>query len=258
MIFQPIAIITDLLAYVSRSPCTKRKHVLPRSFYSLTFRRSGKVQIEHDGKLYVSETGSVTFMPKGVAYRTQVLSPSETLTLHFSVSGEYHGLRPWSIRVKDSEKIHTLFAEIVGKYRAAETMTYGCIALLCRILEELDTELMPPVRCVLSPRIRRAKELMDQNFNEDLSVFAMAAASGVSEVYFRSEFRKCLGVSPAAYLKNVRIEHAKALLRSGDLSVSEVAVRCGFNSISWFSCEFRRMTGLSPSFYMKSMAEKNE
>ena len=254
MLFQPIATITELWAYVSCASCTKRKSVSPRGFYSLTFRRAGKVQIEHEGNLYVSESNSVTFMPKGVAYRTQVLAPSETLTIHFSVSGDYPGLTPWSIRVKDSEKFHTLFVELVEKYRSAETMTYGCIALACRILEELDAELSPAASRSLPPRVRRAKAQMDENFSEDLSVSAMAAAAGVSEAYFRGEFRKYLGVSPAVYLKNVRIEHAKALLRSGCLSITDVAVRCGFNSVSWFSCEFRRITGISPSVYMKNMA----
>ena len=78
---------------------------------------------------------------------------------------------------------------------------------------------------------------------------AMAAQTGWSEVYFRRAFRAAFGTSPLAYIRRVRLENAKALLRTGYYSVTETATRCGFDSVSYFSYTFRRETGVTPSAY---------
>jgi AraC family transcriptional regulator len=72
---------------------------------------------------------------------------------------------------------------------------------------------------------------------------------GISEVYFRREFKKFYGAAPLAYIKNRRIDMAKMLLDTGLYSVTDVALRCGFESPGYFSTEFRRMEGKSPKEY---------
>ena len=80
-----------------------------------------------------------------------------------------------------------------------------------------------------------------------LSVSYLARKAGVSEVYFRREFGKCTGLSPIKYIKKVRLENTRALLSTAVYSVGEVATRCGFDSISYFSEEYKRAYGVSPS-----------
>ena len=60
---------------------------------------------------------------------------------------------------------------------------------------------------------------------------------------------EAFGVSPGAYLKQVRIDNASLLLRAGYCSVSEVAANCGFDSPSYFAYEFRRCIGMTPTAY---------
>lgn len=72
-----------------------------------------------------------------------------------------------------------------------------------------------------------------------------------SEVQFRADFRRAYGTSPVAYIKERRIAIAKTLLESNLYSVAEVAIRAGFDSISYFSSEFRRVTGFSPREYCR-------
>lgn len=96
---------------------------------------------------------------------------------------------------------------------------------------------------------------MDKQFSEPLTIAALAKEAGVSDVHFRKEFKHYYGVSPISYLKQVRIENAKQLLRSGYYTVTDVALECGFESISYFSYEFKRLTGVSPTTYLQTISE---
>ena len=62
-------------------------------------------------------------------------------------------------------------------------------------------------------------------------------------------FRKYTGVSPAAYLSGLRLEHAAELLKSPECSITETAFRCGFSNLAYFSRVFRQKYGLSPREY---------
>ena len=103
-------------------------------------------------------------------------------------------------------------------------------------------------RAAIPKRMKEAREYIDYRFGDaNLSVAALSDAAGISEVYFRKEFRAHFGMSPMAYIKKTRIDNARLLLRTGYFSVSEVASQCGFESLSYFSHEFHRLTGMTPS-----------
>jgi AraC-like DNA-binding protein len=71
----------------------------------------------------------------------------------------------------------------------------------------------------------------------------------VSPTYFSRSFKAAFGETPHQYLLSRRMQRAKALLRAGDLSVTEVCMEVGFSSLGSFSTQFRRYTGESPSAY---------
>lgn len=80
----------------------------------------------------------------------------------------------------------------------------------------------------------------------------LAALCGISTVYFRKEFERCHGVSPIRFLHNLRIQKAKAILRSDYESIEQVVFSVGYNSIYPFSKRFKVYTGQSPSEYAKT------
>ena len=99
-------------------------------------------------------------------------------------------------------------------------------------------------------RMLRCKEYLDENVcDTSLRIGTLAKMCGVSEVYFRREFKSCYGTSPLEYIKRRRIEVACQLLSTGLYNVTQVAERAGFDSISYFSAEFRRLKGCTPSQY---------
>ena len=105
---------------------------------------------------------------------------------------------------------------------------------------------VPPARHLL-----RAKDLADARYFEALDVEQMARAAGLSRAHFSREFRRAFGESPYGYLMTRRIERAMALLRRGDLSVTEVCFEVGCSSLGTFSSRFAELVGMPPSAYRR-------
>jgi transcriptional regulator GlxA family with amidase domain len=90
---------------------------------------------------------------------------------------------------------------------------------------------------------------MDREYARPLDVPAMARAAFMSPAHFSRQFRAAYGETPYSYLMTRRIERAKALLRRGDLSVTDVCVAVGCTSLGSFSARFTELVGESPSAY---------
>ena len=97
--------------------------------------------------------------------------------------------------------------------------------------------------------VRRARDLIDRDYAEPLDLDAMAAAAGFSRFHFARAFRTAYGETPAAYLTRRRVERAKDLLRSANLTVTEICHLVGFTSLGSFSSRFTELVGLSPTAY---------
>src|SRR6266436_5917215 len=90
-------------------------------------------------------------------------------------------------------------------------------------------------------RLRRARDRMDRDYARPLDVTALAREALMSPGHFSRSFRSAFGETPYAYLMTRRIERAKALLRRGDLSVTEVCVAVGCSSFGSFSARFTQL-----------------
>ena len=101
----------------------------------------------------------------------------------------------------------------------------------------------------LLPALRRARDLMDRDFADPLDLDAMAGEAGYSRFHFARAFTAAYGETPRTYLTRRRIERAKTLLRTANLSVTEICFLIGFSSLGSFSARFRALVGRSPSDY---------
>ena len=97
--------------------------------------------------------------------------------------------------------------------------------------------------------LRRARDLLDREYARPLDVPAMARAALMSPSLFARQFREAYGETPYAYLQTRRVERAMALLRRGDLSVTDICMAVGFTSLGSFSSTFTRLVGEPPSAY---------
>jgi AraC-like DNA-binding protein len=97
--------------------------------------------------------------------------------------------------------------------------------------------------------LRRARDLMDRDYGRPLDVAALARTALMSSAHFSRQFRAAYGETPYGYLMTRRIERAKALLRRGDLSVTEVCMEVGCTSLGSFSTRFTQLVGETPTGY---------
>jgi AraC-like DNA-binding protein len=98
-------------------------------------------------------------------------------------------------------------------------------------------------------RLRRARDQMDRDYARPLDVPALARTAFMSAGHFQRSFRAAFGETPYSYLMTRRIERAKALLRRGDLTVTDVCFEVGCTSLGSFSARFTELVGESPSSY---------
>ncbi|AWZ10377.1 MULTISPECIES: helix-turn-helix transcriptional regulator [unclassified Streptomyces] len=98
-------------------------------------------------------------------------------------------------------------------------------------------------------RLRRARDTMDRDYAQPLDVPALAAVALMSAGHFSRSFKAAYGETPYNYLMTRRVERAKALLRRGDLSVTDVCFAVGCTSLGSFSSRFSELVGESPSAY---------
>jgi AraC-like DNA-binding protein len=103
-------------------------------------------------------------------------------------------------------------------------------------------------------RLRRVRDRIDREYAQPLDVEALARGAHMSAGHLSREFRRAYGESPYAYLMTRRIERAMALLRRGDLSVTEVCFAVGCQSLGTFSTRFTELVGVPPSVYRQEGA----
>ncbi|GMV30745.1 MAG: AraC family transcriptional regulator [Rhodanobacteraceae bacterium] len=104
-------------------------------------------------------------------------------------------------------------------------------------------------------RLRRVRDRIDREYAQPLDVEALARGAHMSAGHLSRQFRQAYGESVYSYLMTRRIERAMALLRRGDLSVTEICFMVGCSSLGTFSTRFTELVGMPPSLYRRDAAQ---
>jgi len=138
-----------------------------------------------------------------------------------------------------------VFAKSVSSYGSLIWVRLAVPSALARRYARIVT----PEELADLAHLRRARDLIDREYARPLDVAALARAALMSTAHFSRQFRATYGETPYAYLMTRRIERAKALLRRGDLSVTEVCMAVGCSSLGSFSARFTQLAGETPTAY---------
>ncbi len=103
-------------------------------------------------------------------------------------------------------------------------------------------------------RLRRVRDRIDREYAQPLDLEALARGAHMSAGHLSRQFRRAYGEPPHAYLMTRRIERAMALLRRGDLGVTEVCFEVGCSSLGTFSTRFTELVGVPPGVYRRQAA----
>lgn len=112
----------------------------------------------------------------------------------------------------------------------------------------------PPATGREDARVRTAIEFLRTSLSIPVSLADIAGSAGLSPSHFLRMFRSVTGMPLLRFLTRMRIDAARRQLQDSDLSVTEIAARCGFSSASQFSTAFRRETGMAPREFRRTAA----
>jgi len=237
-------IVTDIVG-VHTIPTERGRRLIinKRSNYGLSFSRDrGKIIYVQHGKRFISEKNTAVLLPEGGTYSLHNEEGGDFPIINFSskypITDEILQIPISSVEgyLDSFEEMKSLI--LIPERRArAYSLLYSIFDRLSREDSREDDLLEGAM-----------KHLSESISDPALSNASLAAASSISEVYFRRLFKARYGVTPKQYILSLRISMAKELLSSGG-SVSSVAEKCGFSGVYQFSRCFREITGISPSEY---------
>lgn len=242
MLFDQDPVVISLAVHTPSSAKTDTVFVQGRPFHSLSFRLSGKAYFNEN--VCVSP-GDVNFIPKGCSYTTRVPERGSIIVAHFDT------LSPWLTEPMafsfEESRFRQLFTELATVSRTPSSSNSLQMSVFYRILHELTTAASAET---VPEKMLAARNYVLEHFSDpEVNVEHLAATFHVSASYLRREFKKAFGITPMAYLSSVRLDHAKTMLSSGYFSVREISVKCGFESLSYFSAAFKKREGKTPTEY---------
>ncbi len=157
--------------------------------------------------------------------------------------------------------LHCIKQMLSHHNQALETYELAMSGLLLLCWQELYnvcfSQLTPPSNTDnIQTHIQKSLDYIFLHYNEALSLSTLAKEAGFSESYFCHSFKEFTGYSPFEYLNRVRIANSCELLTQTNKKITEIALLCGFNNISYFNRIFYRLIGHSPSDYRKETLNK--
>lgn len=218
-----------------------------RPFHALSFRTHGKANFYSNNNTVSVQSGDIIFVPKYCQYRLE--SEKEHLyVVHFNTDIEignkikkYVPENPKYFEHKFSELYATWIKKQLG-------YNYECKSILFKILAQIEREDKQKRLLGKNNDFFDTVEYIHEHFTDkNISVGYLAKLANMSETYYRKLFFQYLKVSPKDFINNLRLQYALELLSSGYYTVSEIAEKCGFENIYYFSTFIKNKTGASPS-----------
>ncbi len=226
---------------------------------NLTYIYNGKAVCSINGEPNGVEQGNIVYTSKTDVFELQ--AHSGTIIKLYSIDFQYSYLNreykklPFSniMDVKIDIPLVNLFEELNEVWtKKRKGYKFKARAIGLQIIYEIlfnayvDEDTIQP-----SNRINIIKRYIAAHYHEDIRVAALAHLLNLNPVYFGAYFKKKTGYTVNQYINNVRVNIAKKILLSGEYTVGEVANRCGFQDMFYFSKVFKQIEGVPPSHFVK-------
>lgn len=215
------------------------------------------------GEQTAVDAGTCIFFPTQAEY---ILSSTENDLVHdwFHAKGNVAELlSQYGLKFETMYRPsgHEFITEAIAAIEAERNMKYPYADRLCSLMgEEMIAKIARfctlPSDPVIAPELYRSlcdvREQLHISFSEDWTVERMASTINLSPSYFHTLYKTAFGISPKHDLVNIRLRHAKSLLRHSNLNMTEIASRIGFGSDFHFIRSFKKAFGVTPNQYRLS------
>lgn len=254
-VFEYDHLVPEVLLFVDRRCYPDWKIIRNRiDFHDLTFVVGGKADYYVNGVKHTAEAGNLIYIPPGSVReaRTYADSPMHSYAFNFcwlppnnetpmplATITKFRLTGPLLEQIKAFNQIW-MSKQPGYKMQARGQFLLILHRLLVSAVHRTD-DLAP------DPRIERMKAYLAENYAEDIDIGRLAELAGLHPVYLGRLFKQQTGVSYRAFLNTIRVNNAEAMLAAGGFTVSEVAERCGFRDVAYFSNVFKAVKGYPPS-----------
>ena len=217
---------------------------------------SGKTKYSFtDGLSFTAGPDDLLYIGKGSRYVMDIMTETyEVIFIDFEFDSPI-GNKSRIFRLNPPSELKNIFNSIKRKWAGKkEAYRSDCLSSLYKIYAlALQNEAASYVSSTKQNALNEAVQKIADDFSSpDLSVGELAALSRMSEGHFRRVFKNIYHISPVQYIKNMRINHAKALLMLDNHTVEEVAILSGFSNVYYFCKCFKTETEMTPSQYKAS------
>ncbi len=212
-----------------------------------------------DGTFYPIRSGQMLFAKPGAKRYTE--GAYTCLAVHFSccdrkLAGELDRLPP-TLMTFNPERTETLLRTAYDTFRNIERHSLRQEGILLQILAEYveASQLIDGASSEYSgytDGIYRTVQYMKKNYAEHITSELLAKQMFISTNFYQKIFKRIMGTSPAQFLRDIRMSEACRLLTNTDLSIQEIAEKCGFNCASYFIYAIKRQMGVTPLEYRKA------
>lgn len=224
-----------------------------QDYHIIAMILSGSAKYRMHKKSFTVQKGDVVFLRKGTHYNAKVISqePWEHIVIAFRTHGDMEDFLPdGAMKVSHGNRFKELFRQAYTVWSECsigyKIQTKAVIhQILFSLIQENVSRLIGGNTALQA--LKAASDYVEQNYRNKITVEELAALSGYSPSHFARVFTKVYDTSPIQYVNQIRIMHAKNLLRTGQYTITQIAQECGFSNVYYFSRCFKQITGTTPA-----------
>lgn len=224
-----------------------------KPIHCIGYRLDGSGVFYYKNERIPVKAGEAIYVPPCISYH-QTSDHEKIIVIHFDapeLTAQDFSLTCFSDKARSDEKFLSLLdtwnSQQPGSQYRAHAILFDILADVQQESFEQNTELARKEQ-----QLAASLEYLHQNYyKHDLNIRDIAAASSISEVYFRRLFQEQFQTSPWKYINNLRITKAMSLLKADDSPVKNIAASVGFSDPLYFSRVFKKATGQSPAAFRK-------
>lgn len=246
------------ILYVAKVESSKQSYYTQhRQTDGLVYVLSGSVEYKDKTKSFIAKKGNIIYLSENSSYESNIIDDNYSfIVINFIFKKEKNEQFESELFVFNTPfeldnkfiKLNKLWAvDTIENKLKAKSIVYDIYSKLCAISikDYLPNESKTKI-------LEIGDSILENCYNSDLNIAKISEKYEISEVHFRRLFKKMYGLSPIKFVQNIRINKAKQLLLDENVSISNIALECGYDDAFYFSRIFKKVTGVTPSEYRKT------
>ena len=215
---------------------------------------SGSSKVFYEGTVQQFKSGDVMYIPKNLpasAYRIEFDSPMDSISIFFDTDYKMTD-KLFITGASGAKNAEALFDKIYRTWIGRNSKYYlTCMSMLYELIAELSKPFGNYIPKNKYTKIEKGIDYLTKHcFDKNIDYYEPSRICGISYTYFKQLFIQKFEKPPMAYITEVRMERAAELLGTGSMSVTEIADKCGFEDVYYFSKAFKKYYGASPKNYI--------